>query len=85
MAEDYLDWVCDKKGYIKLTAFWGGKEYGRCVQLTTPSDGYSQMSFDEARKFFRDAIRLTDALEEGLNEYPSDWDKTQSSTGSAKK
>ena len=73
MAEDYLEWECDKLGYIKLTSMWGGEGYGRCVQLTTDK-GYCQMTFDNAREFFRDAIRLTDAMEEGLNENPPWWE-----------
>ena len=80
MTEDMLDWDCDKRGCLKLNSFWGGKGYGRCVQLTTPlPDGYVQMTFDDARTFFRDAIRLIDAREEGYNENPPWWETIQSS------
>lgn len=77
MGEDILEWDCDKLGHIKLNSFWGGDGYGRCVQFTMDRD-YVQMTFDQAKTFLREAIRLIDAKEEGLNENPPWWETPQS-------
>ncbi len=84
MGEDIIRWDCDKQGYVHLNSFWGGEAYRRCVQFTVPSCGYFQMSFDEARKFLREAIRLIDAREELYDENPPWWEKIQSSTQTAR-
>lgn len=83
MGEDLVDWACDKHGRIHLNSFWGGEGYGRCVQFTIGRD-YAQMSFDEARTFLREAIRLIDAREEGYNENPPWWEQLQSSDTTVK-
>jgi len=83
MGEPIMDWSCDKLGQLSLNSFWGGEGYGRCVQLTLHRE-YVQMSFDDARTFFRDAIRLIDAREEGLNENPPWWETIQSSDTTAR-
>lgn len=68
---------CDVKGYLILNSFAGGDK-GRCVQLTTPED-YVQMTFDDARSFFREAITKIDEIENQFNECPPWWERLQPS------
>jgi len=69
---------CDVEGYLILNSFWGGKEKRRCVQLTTPKD-YVQMTFDDARAFFKECIKKINEIDEKFNEYPPWWEVLSSS------
>jgi len=73
-------WDCDVRGYLLLNSFSGGKENPRCVQLTTGGgEGYVQMTFDDARAFFQEAIDKINEIEEQFNEDPPWWEVLQKS------
>ena len=73
MGEGLVDWKCDKLGYVHLNSFWGGTAYGRSVQITIGRE-FVQMSFEDAKTFFREAIRLIEARDEGYDENPPWWE-----------
>jgi len=77
------EFECDVKGYLKLNSFAGGDK-GRCVQLTTPYEGYVQMTFDQAREFFKLAIEEINEIESRFNEYPPWWEVIRDSSTSTK-
>ena len=84
MTVDLIDpWDCDVEGYLILNSF-AGKNASRCVQLTTGGgEGYVQMTFDDARTFFQEAIDKINEIEEQFNECPPWWEVIQSSSRKA--
>lgn len=74
MTEDLVEHQCDVRGSLLLSSFFGGVKNGRCVQLTTPSD-YVQMTFDDAKAFFKEAIKTIEAIEKQYNENPPWWEQ----------
>jgi len=59
---------------LLLSSFHGGSKNGRCVQLTIRTE-YAQMTFDDARAFFKEAIRAIDDIEKSYNEKPPWWEQ----------
>jgi len=80
MTEDLIELDCDVEGWLKLNSFSGGLERGRCIQLTTPlPNGYVQMTYNQARRFFRQAIKEINKIEKRYNENPPWWEEIQNS------
>ena len=85
MTETLIEqWDC-LEGYLKLNSFWGGKDNRRCVQLTSPSGtGYVQMTYDDARLFFKLAIEEIDKVEARYNENAPWWETINNSSETTK-
>ena len=73
MTEQLIEqWDC-LEGYLMLNSFWGGKDNKRCVQLTTQGS-YVQMTYDDARLFFKLAIEEIDKIEARYNDNAPWWE-----------
>jgi len=78
MSYTLIDWYCDVNGGLTLSSFFGGKKMGRCVQLTIQTEegvDYVQMSYDDARDFFKEAIKQINKTEKQYNETPPWWEE----------
>ena len=84
MSNALIEWDCDVDGYVKLNSFWGGKEDRRCVQLTTPSKGWVQMTYNDARAFFQECIQAINDIEEEYDDNPPWWEVINNSSISSK-
>lgn len=83
MSKELLKHICDVNGVLYLTTFWGGKKE-RCVQLTMEDGTYVQMTYDDARKFFSDAIKRIDKIETSYNKHPPWWESLSEAMEEAK-
>jgi len=73
MTEDLVEYGCSVQGRLWLSSFWGGKK-GRCVQLTMKTD-YVQMTFEEAKQYFKRCIEAIEKQEIKLNADPPWWER----------
>jgi len=72
MTKDLVEHDCSILGKIYLNAFHGG-EKGRCVQLTIPN-GYAQMTFAEAKQFFKECLASIKDTEKQYDQKPPWWE-----------
>lgn len=88
MTEKLIDrWDCDVESYLILSSFWGRTKNRRCVQLTVnrgPDASYAQMTYDDARLFFKLAIEEIDKIEKRYNENAPWWEEIHDSSVSTK-
>ena len=82
MTKEILIHDCDVNGTLYITSYWGGKD-GRCIQLT-PSTEYVQMTYDNARKFFKDAIKAINNIETEYNKDRPWWESLSETMEEAK-
>ena len=82
MTKEILVHGCDINGTIYLTSFWNGKE--RCVQLTPSGIEYTQMTYSDARKFFKDAIKAINKIETKYNKNRPWWESLSEAMEEAK-
>jgi len=73
MGEDLLEHECSVKGKIYLNSFWGG-EHERCVQVTIGLE-YVQMTFKEAKRLFKKAIKTIEKKEKEYDKNPPWWEQ----------
>ena len=83
MTEELIrEWVSDINAtYMKLNSFWGGKNK-RCIQLSINTGVhacYIQMTYGNARDFFKEAIKQIDDIEARYNESPPWWEEIDKS------
>lgn len=71
MGEDLVEHKCSIKGRIHVGSFWKGK---RCVQVTIGVE-YAQMTFTEAKTFFKESVEAIEKLEKEYNENAPWWER----------
>ena len=78
MGEELVNWCGNKGGYIGLDSFWGGSEFKRCVQITIATN-YVQMTYEDAKEFFRKCIKEIELIENRYNDNPPWWEEMHKS------